>query len=196
MRKFLIFTLLIACYFINYSQVNITGVVHDVNKKPISEVIIYEKGTTNTIKSDREGNFSIEISKLIDNKYLIEFSHQNYYITQVSGTKDEKVLDVEMVRHDENLNQKELNSKTVITGIIYNENDKKPISGVKVIEKNTNNTSTTDKDGKFSITINNLIDNKYTLLFKSKGYSDTMVTGFSNEVNLSFELSKLLDEKK
>ncbi|SHI90779.1 carboxypeptidase-like regulatory domain-containing protein [Flavobacterium terrae] len=96
---FLFFTGISSCY----SQIKITGFVHDENNKPLSDVYIYEKGTTKTIKSDKDGKFSVEVTKLVDNKYLIEFSIEGYYITQVSGTKDETILDVEIGRKDEKL---------------------------------------------------------------------------------------------
>lgn len=103
MKKILVLTLFISGFFSSYSQVKITGFVHDEKNKPLSEVHIYEKGTTKTVKSDKNGKFSVEVSKFIDNKYLIEFSIEGYYITQVSGTKDETILDVEITRKDEKL---------------------------------------------------------------------------------------------
>ncbi|GAA4769503.1 MULTISPECIES: carboxypeptidase-like regulatory domain-containing protein [Flavobacterium] len=78
----------------------------------------------------------------------------------------------------------------IITGIIH-DSSKKPLSGVIITEKDVINNCVSDKDGKFSIAINNLVDNKYMLGISLDGYYYSEASGFGNETKLDIEMIRI-----
>jgi len=78
----------------------------------------------------------------------------------------------------------------IVTGIIH-DSSKKPLSGVIITEKSTSNNVVSDKNGKFTIAINNLVDNKYLLGISIEGYHYTEVSAFAYETKLQIEMIRI-----
>lgn len=98
------------------AQNNVTGTVNDVNSIPIPGVSILEKGTTNGVVSDFDGNYSITVN---DNATLV-FSYLGY-LTQEIVVSDKEVINVTLEENIESL------TEVVVIG--YGSQLKEEISG-------------------------------------------------------------------
>ena len=81
-KNSIIFLLFLFWVNLGHSQI-INGIVHDSSKKPLSGVIITEKGTTNNAVSDKNGKYGIAITNLLDNKYVLAISQDGFYYTEL-----------------------------------------------------------------------------------------------------------------
>ena len=61
-KRSLIFILCLFLGFTTFAQKRVTGVVYDTQNNPVPGVTIMEKGTTNGVISDVNGNFSLEVA--------------------------------------------------------------------------------------------------------------------------------------
>lgn len=104
-KNSIIFLLFLFWVNLGHSQI-INGIVHDSSKKPLSGVIITEKGTTNNAVSDKNGKYGIAITNLLDNKYVLAISQDGFYYTELSGFGYETKANIVLIRKDENLEEK------------------------------------------------------------------------------------------
>lgn len=102
MKKTIIFSFLFLCVAVGYSQTLVSGVILNTTSQPISGAIITEKETLNNVVSDENGKFTIAITNLVDNKYLLAISHEGYYYSELSGFGYETKAIIELIRIDEN----------------------------------------------------------------------------------------------
>lgn len=102
MKKTIIFSFLFLCVTVGYSQTLVSGVILNTTSEPLSDVIVTEKGTTNNSISDKNGRFTIAITNLVENKYLLAISHEGYYYSEISGFGYETKPNIELIRTDEN----------------------------------------------------------------------------------------------
>lgn len=82
---------------------------------------------------------------------------------------------------------------TLVSGLITDKASGKPLAGVNVLERGTQNTTSSDKDGRYSITVS---DEKATLVFSIVGY-ETATADVAGDENLNISLaasSRGLDE--
>lgn len=101
MKKLAIFSFLFLSV-IGYSQTLVSGVILNTTSQPLSGIVITEKGTTNNSVSDKDGRFTIAITNLVDNKYLLAISQDGYYYSELSGFGYETKPIIELIRTDEN----------------------------------------------------------------------------------------------
>ena len=100
--KRLLFLVLLFCDLTNgYSQTLVSGVILNTTSQPLSGIIITEKGTSNNAVSDENGRFTIAITNLVGNKYLLAISHEGYYYSELSGFGYETKTIIELIRTDE-----------------------------------------------------------------------------------------------
>ncbi len=101
-KRSLVFILCLFIGFTIYAQKRVTGVVYDTQNNPVPGVTIMEKGTTNGVISDVNGNFSIEVASeasVLAFSFVGMESHELVVGTQtnISVTMKDMVSDLEEV---------------------------------------------------------------------------------------------------
>ncbi len=100
--KKILFLVFIFCGLTNgYSQTLVSGIILNTTSQPISGVIITEKETSNNAVSDENGRFTIAITNLVENKYLLSISHEGYCYSELSGFGYETKQIIELIKTDE-----------------------------------------------------------------------------------------------
>lgn len=99
-NKLLCFLLLLFAYGIN-AQVKIAGTVRDTEGIPLPAVNIIEKGTTNGVISDSNGNYVIQVT---DNRAILEFSFIGFIKKEVPVSNNTKI-NVQLKENNIGLNE-------------------------------------------------------------------------------------------
>lgn len=74
-------------------QTTIEGVVRDIERNPISQVVVYQKGTSNFVYTDEDGSFSII---LVEGSNTLVFTHPAYIQKELEIDGDTSI-DIEMI---------------------------------------------------------------------------------------------------
>ncbi|RCW92144.1 TonB-dependent receptor [Winogradskyella arenosi] len=99
--KVLLFLLLIQCFLGFAQNQTVTGIVTDINNVPLLGVSIIEKGTTNGIMNDMDGEYSIQLK----NPDAILVFHYLGFKTVEFSTKGKEVINVIMKEDSEALDE-------------------------------------------------------------------------------------------
>jgi len=139
-------------------RIVIKGFISNEINKPLKDVLVQEKGTSNTVLSDDNGNYAIQVK---DQDAFLSFSCVGF-IPSEKQTGNQTTINVVMVA-------KKIVADTgkKITGKITDVKGN-PLSGVSIREKTTTNGTLSDKDGRYSITVK---DNNAGLDFLFIGFT-------------------------
>lgn len=102
MNNLIIFLFFLLGINYGHSQTLVKGIILNTTSEPISGAVITEKETTNNTVSDKDGRFTIAITNLVENKYLLSISQEGYLYCELSGFGYETKPIIEMIRTDEN----------------------------------------------------------------------------------------------
>lgn len=194
MKITLLFTVLSTCFLSAASSFSQNAKVSICVKNAFAKEILHE------IKKQTGYSF------LYNND---EFNENNQVSINVKNVTIDKVLDIALKNQNleyevdnhtiiifksQRANKEEYSqSKRIVTGVITEAGTNEPLVGVSVIEKGTNNATSSDMDGKYSIRVSS---DKAVLVLSYIGYNTKQVeVGSQSLINVSLEVSnKLLDE--
>ena len=107
-------------------QQSVSGIVTDANGAPLPGANILEKGTTNGVQSDFDGNFSIEVS---DGNAVLVFSYVGFATKEVP-VNDKTILNVRLEETAEGLDE------VVVTALGITKEKKALVYSVSEVEGN------------------------------------------------------------
>ncbi|WP_317664176.1 TonB-dependent receptor [Maribacter sp. TH_r10] len=103
-KSFVRFTLALVLFFFfskTYSQTIVKGTVVDQDKTPVPGVNIVEKGTTNGVSTDFNGNYQIQV---VNNSATLEFSYIGF-VTQTIPIANRNQIDITLIENVSELDE-------------------------------------------------------------------------------------------
>ena len=94
MKKVFIFFLSVVCSLTTFAQISVSGTVIDAdNSEPLIGVSIIEKGTSNGVVTDFDGNFSLSVST----NAVLQLSYVGYTTQEIKVGKKTNLGTIELV---------------------------------------------------------------------------------------------------